>query len=324
MSGYASKAGIKTGQTWGAAWAAVDTLLPFVSESITPNYDQLVSEALIGQASLEGMTLGTMMVPGDLVMDLAYGLTGPADIIAYAMGLRSTEEITLSNNLSANVFNLEIDKIQTRHRFSSCMVDKVTIAGKIGEGKPTKVTASLVCRSWTTTATAFPSISFSGEETRVFPEDIRNTNGHFYIGDLSDAMAVGDAMPIGDYEITIENGFVVDSKDSASIYVVQPGRNARRKITLKIGLQRYNSTTANFDTWKAAGTALQAELALEAASGSDVIFQFPHLKISDGANFPIGGPAMITGEVTLSAYYNGSVNAYMAVTDALEVNMTSF
>lgn len=305
-SGYGSKAGIILAQTWGSdTWTAVDTLLPMVSETLTQSYDDLRSKALIGQAAAHERFNGTEMVAGDLVLELCYAVG--ADLIGYGMGAFASGVATFANDLTSGVFNLEIDKGQERMRFYNCMVDKVVIAGGF-DGNPMTATLGIVARRAAPVATAFPSLSLPATDnaTRVYMEHLRTIG--LWIGDLDNVLASSDEVGISTFELTIENANKVDDKDSSDTKVLQLIRDNWRTVTMKLGLPRYSDTTDNFLVWKEAATRLQCLSVWTSPSGGTIALRLPHLKVSDGADFNVGGPGVISGEVTLEAFYNGGIN----------------
>lgn len=322
-SGYATKAAIKLAQAWGNSWAsAVDTLVPFVSEGLTAAFDELRSEALIGQAAAHETTQGTEVVAGDLVLELTYGVV--SELIGYGFGAQAAGSITPANDLSSKCFNLEIDKGDYRYRFYACMVNSIAISGSMADGKPLQVTLGLIARQVGIVTTAFPALSLptNGDEERVYMEDVR-TSG-FLIGDQANALTnPADLLAISSFEFTLENNLKVDDKDSASGYVVQPIRDGFRTVNSKISLPRFSTTEAALSTWKMAGTALQSKVTFTGSGADTVIFFFPNIRIAEGADFNVGGPGVITGEVSLEAFYNGSSNAYMSVTDQAAITFSA-
>lgn len=325
MSGYATKAGIKLGQTWGAAWATVDTVIPMLSESLTAKADELRDESLIGQASETEFSLGTQKVAGDIVISIPYGIAGVAQLIGYAIGTYASGAITRADSLSSNVFHLEIDKIVNRYRFACCMISKLVIAGEIGSGKPVTATMSLIARSFATSATAFPSISLATSgAARVYGEHLRDP-GYIYVGDCANALTSGDVLGAKSFELTIDNNLKADDVDSSSNYVLEPERDGMCKTSLKLGFARHQTSSAQFTTWRDAGTQLQA--ILNFSSSTTLRFRFPRLYVQSGADFNVSGPGTYGGDVMLDAFYNGSGgsarNAYMAVTDQVDVDFSA-
>lgn len=326
-SGYATKAAVLLAQTWGAdTWATpVDTLLPFTSETMTRSFDKLQSEANIGQAAEHAFVHGTEMVAGELTFDLCYGLG--TELIGYGMGAAASGVYTMANDLSANVFNLEIEKGAKRYRFYECMVNTLAIVGTIGEQRPMQVTLGLIARRCDPVDTAFPSLTLGSGSDRVYMEHLRLSSNGFQCGDTANALAAGDEIPISSFEFTTENGLQEDGKDSASAYVIQPIRNDFRSCGLKVGMARLTSTTDNFTDWKDTDAILQALATFTESGGDDVIFSLPYMKIDDGADWNVGGAGALDDEVTLKAFRNGPsgsrINSYMSVNDQAQIEFTA-
>jgi hypothetical protein len=325
-SGYATKAAIKLAQAWGNSWAAaVDTLIPFVSESMTQAFDELRSEALIGQAAMHPTTQGTEIVVGDIVLDLTYGVA--TQLLGYGFGGQTGGAIVPANDLSAKTFNLEIEKVNDRYRFYACMVNSITISGSMGDGKPVQVTLGLIAQKADIVSTAFPTLSLptDGTEERVYMEHARAVG--FWAGDLVDALVSGDEIGISSFEFAMENNLKADDKDSVETSVVQPIRDGFRTVTSKIGLPRFTTTEAAFPAWRAADTNLQAKLVFTGDGADTVTFFLPNIKISEGGDFNVGGPGVIAGDVGFEAFYNGSggaaQNAFMSVVDQAAITFSA-
>ena len=150
--------------------------------------------------------------------------------------------------------------------------------------------------------------------TRLYPEGLRPA-GFVRVGDLADTLDSGDDVPVSGFEFKVENGFKIDDKDSLGAYVTQPERNDFRKVSLKCTFPRYADAGVDLQDWKGAGTPLQSQVTFS----SGPYISIPHMKIDDGANFPVTGPGVLSDDVTFAAFYNGSggaaVNPYLSCVD---------
>lgn len=300
MLGYASKAGFIHAGSWSNAFSQATALIPLVTKAIPQSFVELQTEALQGTAAMRDRQDGTELVKGDLVTELDYNNLG---LLRYGLGTVSGGNYDIVDDLSAAVFHLEAELGgTTRLRYANGMVDKFTLAGEFN-GKPLRATYSTVFKGRTSSATAFPSLSLTSPQ-RVFMEHIRDASGFCRIGDLTDALAAGDAVPITGFELTIENGLKTEDVDTSSSQIIQPVRGGFRKVTFKIKMNRLTATTINFLGWKASGTRLQANLAF-VKSGESVTLFLPVMKIVEGGEWPLNGAGPLESEVTFECYYNG-------------------
>lgn len=316
MSGVLAQAGWAAGTSWSQAHQTETAKLRILSESMTETYDKLRSAALLGYASPHEFENGHLMVTGEVVVELCYDGDG---IIEYCMGAVSSRTYTLTAQLS-KVFHMTIDRVTKVYKFAGCKVNSFTIAGQVGE-EPVKLTLNITARSVTVAnAGTFAALAAPGAPV-LFPHLLASAVSGLWLGDQADSLAAGDALPVKSFELSCDNALQADAKDSSDpAYVLEPLRNGTRPITLKLGLARYLATapTTSLRGWKTAGTRLQAILVL--ASGSDSYTMYlPDIKITEGADFNVGGPAMIEGAVTLEAYRNLHNTPLAAVTDQLQI-----
>lgn len=300
MSGYASKVGYYHVGSWATAFSQANVLVPLAAQSGSRNFVELGSEALLGTAAMRDRQDGTELVKTEVAAELDYNNLG---LLRYGMGSVSGGTYDLVDDLSAAVCHIEADLGGSKRlRYNNAMVDKMSLAGEFN-GKPLRLTSSCIAKGRVESDVAFPSLSLTTPQ-RVYMEHIRDASGMFRIGDLTDALAAGDAVPITGFEFAVEHGLKAEDVDTSSAYVLQPLRGDWRKVTFKIKLNRMTATTLAFLGWKASGTRLQAQLAL-AKSGESVTLYLPNLKIVDGGEWPIEGPGPLSSEVTFQAYYNG-------------------
>lgn len=316
MSGVLAQAGWAAGTSWSQAHQTETAKLRILSESITEAYDKLRSQALLGYASQHEFEVGHVQVSGEIVTELCYD---GDPILEYCMGAVATRTYTFTAQL-AKYFHLTIDRVTKVYKFAGVKVNSFTISGQAGE-EPVKLTMNVTCRSVTVAnAGTFASLSAPGAPV-LFPHLQASSVSGVWLGDQTDALATGDALPVKSFEISVDNALQADAKDSSDpLYVLDPLRNGVRVVTCKLGLARYLSTapTTSLRGWKTAGTRLQAMLVL--ASGSDSYTMYlPDCKISEGADFNVGGPAMIEGAITLEAYRNLHNTPMAAVTDQLQI-----
>jgi hypothetical protein len=306
-SGYSAAAMLKDTASWATAFAQGDTEIPIVSETISQGFAWQRSSALDGYAAQKTASIGRNLVAGDLTFNLDYTYH---HMLKYAFGSYSASTYEFTNDLDA-WFHLELDKVLKRYRYPSCMVNSLTITGDAGSDTPIQCTTNLVTQSETRSDTALDSYSPTWDSA-YFNECILR------IGNLDDALDSGDELAINSFEITVENNLETDGPQNSTT-IVEPARNGFRNVMLKLGFPRYITGTNALDAFKIAGTLLQATLVITDGSSS-LSFYFPEMKITEGGNWPVGGPEIITDEVTLECYRNINNTSNMAsVGDQIEI-----
>ncbi len=310
--GYKTQAGFLDAASWGTAWAEEDTLIPFVSEDLTTEYDKIKSMSLTGSAAEKEFEQGHKMVQGNLNFNLDYDNSG---LLFYAFGSLNGSVWEFEDDLD-EYFALTIDKVTARYQFASCMINTLTISGEAGADTPIQCSAGVVAYDVTTSATAFASLSMT-EDPVIFPH-----LSYFRIGDQADALAAGDNIDIQSFEISIDNKLELDAKDTSGTPVLNPGtRTGFREVTFRITLPRYDATNVtNFTTWKDAGTRLQASFYF-VSGGESVTVNIPECKIAEGANWNVDGPGPIAAEVSFRCFYNNNNTPMAAAADQMEITV---
>ncbi len=308
-AGHASKMGYRERSGWGGSYGQPTNMIPFKSESLTKAFDQLQSQALIGQAAAHESKNGHEMVAGDVSWELDYSAHG---MLKFGMGAESAGLYAPAADLG-NVFDLEIDKILNRHRFQSCRMGGLTISGEASSTEPILCSGNAVVYHAETSSTAFPALSLASN--RVYFRDITS----FRIGDIADALGASDNLAIKSFEVSLDNGLQTDGKDSSGPNVLDPLRNGFRKATLKIGLARVDAAMiAGLLYNRDNGSRMQAQLVLSNGAGGSFTFNFPQGKIIEGLNMPIGGPGVIEDSFTLELFNNND-NGFMATSGQFEI-----
>lgn len=319
MNGVLAQAGFIAAASWTEDHVAATTRLRLVSESMTEAYDKLRSSALIGQAAQHEFINGIANVTGELVVELSYDNDA---ILEFCFGsVVATRQYEFTNAL-AKWFHLTIDRSTRRHYFSSCKVNSFTISGDASAEDPIRLSMNLTSRVATDAATVFPTLAAVGDPV-FFKHLYASSVSGFWLDTSAgtNALAAADALNIKSFEITVDHALQTDGKDSWSpSSVLDPVVNGFRSVSLKVSLARYLSTapTSSLRTWKAAATRLQGLLTFTSSPNS-YVFYLPEMKISEGAEFNVGGPGAIEGDVTFQCFRNNNNTNMAAVADQLEI-----
>ncbi len=312
MNGVTAKAGYIDSTAFGTTFAKASTGLPIVSESLSTEYDKMRSKALTGGAAQKSFDLGRQIVQGDIVLEMDYSMIG---ILEYAFGTVSTGNFSLNDSME-KWFHFEVDKYLMRHRFQSVGVNGFTISGEAGSEDPLQLTLHCYAYGASRSATAINDVSETFDP--IYFEDIAQV----YVGDLDNALSSGDEVNIKSFELTVEHNQQIDGKDTSNqTNVLQNTNNDFRTVQLKLGFARYGSNQEAFEAWKAAGTYLQVQM-LATNTSEIMVMSVPQCKILTGADFQVGGPGVIEGEVTLECFVNKDNTAMSSTEDQMELTFT--
>jgi len=310
--GHMSKAGIKDCSSWGEAWAAVDELIPFNSESINQNIEMIENMGLEGSASKIAPDLGLIKIPGDWELDFDYYY--PGTLLEHAFGAVSTGVYTFTDAF-AKIFRMEIDKQVSRWRFDGVMIDTLELSGRAGE--IWKMRLGLVCRSITRSATAFPSLSIANRSRMRFSNS--SSNSYFRLADLGDALAAGDKMEMSEITFRINNNLTKDLAGNQQRTILQPRRGGFREVSLSITAPIYTADT--IPAWKDAGTTLQADI-YNTDGTKTFKLELPEMLITSGFGAPVESAGVLSLQGELGCYRNLTNTNMAAISDEARITIT--
>jgi len=313
--GFLSTAGIKAETSWGEAWAAVDTAIPYLNESLVSTYDRSADVSLLGSAGMAQDEATIQNVSGDISFYLDYELNHGI-ILKAALGAESSDVYTLTDTLQAsgNMFRIEFDKSVSRWRAAGCKVNNLTLSSAAGADNFLTATASLVAKSLSRSSDSFPAITVSGQT------NILHSHLTFRLADKADALDSGDEMGVSSVNLSINNNLQADAKDSSSSSaILEPVRNGFRETMFDVELPRYTADT--IQDWKDNDTILQADLTYTNGVNT-LLIEIPELKIMGGVDANIGGAEVIPLTVNMKAMRNSSDSIMSAITDEVRITLT--
>jgi len=297
--GVLAKFGLKAVAGWDAAYAAVDTFIPFTDEGLSHSWQRVKDQALVGKGGKLPSQRGNKVVTGGMNYPLDYDNFGT--IFKAVLGAEAGGVYTIVDRLEQWLW-LEIDKDIARHRFGAAKAMKMTLSGTAGE--QIKLAVEYAMRDQTVVATAFPALT----EPTILP--IMMEDLVFRVADQVNALAGGDAIGISAFELSFDRAPKSDDYHTGTSpeLALEAVENAKRTVTLKITLARYSSTEP-FTAWKSSSpeTALQGDLVFTGPAGATLLVEMPELRIIDGFDSPIGGPSIPTMKGTFEV--SRTVNA---------------
>lgn len=334
--GFNSKLAVAVQSTFGTA-ATVTDLVPFTSESIIKNIQQVESELLDGiygkKQIYQSFESGSGEVGGEAVIDEIAGdpigwehfilaalgagsyVTGPPAFNHYYTAA-SLPMLTLAllkyHGSTAKVWELRSAKVNT-----------LEISGAVGtSGGKVSWNAALLAEKLLRTGESGivnTTATFSGITPTNKPEPLLMSRLTLKIADITDALTSGDEISIEEFTLSINNNLSedtfasVDSSHSDASLPIEHERNDRMEVTLRLVRPRLKDLT--FYDWFRQNTTLQAELQFDSIDGNNYFkIYLPYLKITEDPSAGVDGAALLKEEINLTAVYNTSnLNNVMTV-----------
>lgn len=306
--GVLAKMGIKTVAGWTTAYSAVDTLIPFDSESIVHNYTRIQDETLIGSAGRYPSSQGVQAITGQTVHRLDYNNFDV--LLSMIFGGIAGRVLTISEDLLPKYVWLEFEKQTSRWRIGACKATKIVISGE--KDGIVMLTIDWIGRDIDKNATAFPAISTPGTRSHVRFEDLQMQIDTIAAGPPTSA----DTMRIESFELELDRALVADDYASKSQtaseekWPLEPVPNGFRVVSFKFKQPRYDSD-ADVMTWKDGDTPIQAMLLFTRAAEA-LLIELPDMRVTDGADAPVGGAERVQNDVTMEVYKPAAGNPLYA------------
>jgi hypothetical protein len=301
--GHLSKMSIYDVGTWETAHpGGQGDTVHFVSEGLTEEYERLERLGLVGSGGAEPSDQGNVEVTGTTLHELDY----VNFLIFFKYWFADTSSpYDVSDDTVPYYYWIELEKQVERWRFGPCKLNKITLRGP-QDGK-VMMELEHTCRQCIRTGTAFNGDTM-GSMARVLFKQLE-----FRIADQVDAIGSGDVVKIESFELVMPRNMKTDdygSKDSSgdAIYKIEPVPADFREITQSLVVPRYAANT--FQGWKQNDTPLMGDLSF--VNGANMLlFQLPELRITEGFNANVEGPAPLRQEGALRAYKSSNANMYV-------------
>ena len=311
--GVLSRMGIVTRSAWTDAFATVTSMVPFLSEGLTSKFTLMQNDTLQGYGA---------RLPGDQGVEWIQGPTehhfnyNSLDMfLAAVMGVDTAGTITIADEVTNKYYAFEFEKGAKRYRFCACKGGKFTISGE--KDKYIKLAVDWYARIFDMVDTAFPTLAQPTNVLVPFDDLV------FRLGDQADALTGSDVFGIESFEIVFDRAYKTDDYQthaSTPRQPLEPIAGDWRVCELSIKLPRYAANT--IAGWKDANTPLQADLMFTGPATYTKKFELPELRVSDGFNMSIGGPAPLTIDGKFTGYRSSAGNPMYASGNEMRVIYT--
>jgi len=347
--GYQGICGARLQAAYRTALVVTDKI-PFTSENLIDEYIRLKAEWLDGHAGLKSNEQGPKMVKGSVNVDMVYDerngdvtpnlFVGTDLFLAAAMGDETWDAVNLSNQITltedvdaAITIALLKGSVGTNllWEFLGCKCGSFSLEGQSGQNSHIKGVFEWICYNLKRSSCVNTSTDLTTLPSAV-PNRVLFGDGVFRIGDISDALAVGDKIPFTKFSFKCNNNLTdtefataENSGHTDDTLILESLRNGFRESTFNFTLPRYNSTV--LQAAYEANTPLQADLVFTNGTKKFILY-LPHLVITK-FTAPISGAEILPVEIECSlmrgaAYNNGAGNTFMEFLDGTTVIAEEF
>lgn len=286
--GFQSILGIGEEVTAGTPVAAT-VKVPFLSEDLTEQFDEILDNSLCGTAARTIGQQGTQIVEGGF--DLHWRYTLNFLLMRHFFGtlladtpVVGTNTYQFDSNIDGNALTVAIEKTVSVWEFAGFKVDEMVISGNPTDGIQLDVdgfAVDLDLASVINTTASLGALSLPGPFMTY--QDMR-----FRIGDLVDALASPtDDIQIADFEITLARNLEATTVNSQQR--LEALENDFRDAELSFTIPRYCSNF--FVTAHQNHTPLQADIFITDGTNSKTI-RMPKLIVLE-APASVDGPGFI-------------------------------
>lgn len=330
--GYAAAAALGVESTWGTG-VAVTELLSISSEGIAKTVQQLMSEYLDGNAGQRALINSSKSVLGPLSCEVVFdeisgGIIGVERLIKGFMGasardaVNSLNQYTISDSAALS-YTIAINKQVSVWEAQGVKFNELKISGEAGKKIMLEIgTISKELLKTGDVGIVNAAAAITGITPSLVPTNVTFDMLDFRIGDQANALASGDSLKIESFELTGNNNFSdpqfssMDANHADSTVTLEPLRNGRRTIDLKVVMPRYEADTVF--GWLDNNTALQASLKFSYGSYQFNIF-LPNVRMQGNPGAPITGPELMKLNFGITALRNAGTNSYMTLTDSTAI-----
>lgn len=318
--GFDVRAGIKLQSAFNTA-LAVDTILPFLSETINRNRPPIARNYLSGISGRKAPDFPVEHCAGDLsgemvIDEIATDPIGFEHILLGALG-SNTWQIAESSNRYIVADNLDSFTIAFLKRGSiiweniGCMVNTLELTGSAADQVCTWNAGIIGYKQLLTgdagivnLSSTFDGLTPANEPSRALFSDLV-----IRVADTADALAAADQINVSEFSLSINNNLedpVFATPDNSTHttgeFPMEFIRNGLREVILNLTLPRYE--TEDYYANLLAADTLQADLIWTVGSYSINVF-LPLVKVV-GPSAPVSGAEVYPHNFTLEAHYNKS------------------
>ena len=305
--GYKSKIKVGKEGAWGTP-ADINSaeFIPFASESLKENRELVESKAVSYGAAKIPPYQGNVACSGGISVEMTYQ---DLDLLlAAALGQASDPAVESVNDVSyykhvitltddvQKSFTTWVDKVIEIQRFDGCKVNKLTIKGEVGQILVADF--DLICkRKDPCCQSGVGEFELSGAP-RILFKDVT-----FWLGQIAAPLGDSNKLGIASFELSLDNKLKGDDRNTETgVYIMEPVRNDKREVTLKIKIPRYMTNT--FRDYYQTGAVLQAMIKAELQTGYYLLIELPELVVAEEPDPNIGGAGIMPVEITFNAYAN--------------------
>lgn len=278
--GFSAGAEIVPEATYGTLATTGEKKLRLISETLTSQHNLMANEvkAAYGEAQIASVT-DTYGAGGTTVCELDYDNFN--ELLVSAIGAVATATYEPDAELPTP-YSVVIDRLVKRFQYTGGFTEELRITGNATPGDSrVRIENDWTFMKCTPSDTALDGVAL------VSSTPVKMSELTFSIGDISDALAAGDAIPISSFTLRVKNNLKIDY-GSGSAYIIQPIREKQREVYFDVTIPRYSDQTAvtAIQTAITNHTQLQATLNFDGPGSDSFVISLPELFGVQDDNFP--------------------------------------
>ena len=321
--GFEGILGVVKEGSWGSP-LAVTKAIPFVSESLSRTIEKHIDDVLRGKAgrgpSVAGNRTFFLTIPCKLTyegLDLLIAITMGAAGVPVMNGALYNNTYSLAENLDYSV-TAAIYKGVSVWEYAGGKIQTMKISGSAN--KPLDIEFGVAFKDLDLASAINTAGILQALDTEDAAPKIMFSDLEFKIAAQATALASGTEKGIESFELTMDNGMIINQFDNRAKTILEPQRDGYRKVDLNFNLGRYEDNV--YQDWHNDDEALHAWLKF--VNGNYLFdMHFPQLTI-DNPDAPVDGPGLIKQKVPCVAYRDpASASASFTETDEMEIAVTN-
>lgn len=317
--------------TWGTG-VAVDTIATYKAEAVDRDFTDINSSYLDGVAELKVSRQGSLIVAGDLTLELVYDTSGTNpkgvdDFLLFSLGdanfdIGGFNEFQTVTDLAVSFTGANLKKADTVWETQGTKVSQLVISGTAGSDTAVEAVASLVAKNLLITGEASivnaPAAVTGLSGTN--PNPIAMDDAVVRIGAVGAALTDSDRVCISDFTITINNNlsdpvFCTPLTGDDPKFAAEPIRDGFLEINAEVTFPFYDDNT--FFLGQSAETNYQADFKFLRGTDEFNIY-LPFIRVNSNVA-QVSGASLIPQVTGFQAFANNGQNTDMTFTSTTAI-----
>lgn len=294
--GFQTIMGIGLQSAWATA-VAVTGRIPYVSDSLEHQFNQIANAALVGTHTRGKPSQGAEVSGGSFTARLTYDVQQPVlqqFFGSWTDGDPDEDYYTFDAETDDSGLTIAINRIVSIHEYVGFKTSTFTLNGTAGE------VVTYTCEGMAKDRLISGTTNSAGDLSGLSDEGAHVVyhEASLWIGDLANDLTSGDAVSPSQFTLTLNRNLQADEVNSQTLLEAYENDFASGQLTFT--LPRYASN--QFVTWHEAHTSLQAILSFTDGTNT-IAINMPKLCVVTN---PVqqAGAGLLTLPITMELYNN--------------------